>query len=829
MKTNTKLLLILIVSGIFYLVVLFFFLGVQKQQINFYEQSRKEQTNEIVRSALKNDAENLDKLVFDYTYWDDMADYIKNAPDKPFESDNLNTITQSYTYNAVWVFDNKKQLKFYLNSKPGDTQLEIPDGAFTKLDQKHFSHFFISTNEGIYEISAASIHRSNDKERKLARYGYFFVSNYWDSSYVNHLEELTGANAEFIEPSMIDKYYQDQDDKVSVIIPLRESSGFPICYIKFSRNNELFNDLITYNRKAIVVFTIIGIVLLITLFLSIFSLFIRPLRRISVSLMHGNSDHLGGLVSRNDEFGELSRLMDVFFSQKKKLENEIKERISTELLLSENEEKFSKAFMLNPSAITIQSFQDDTLLSHNESFEKLSGYSSDDLRTKFNMYNLIGTKSWNEIRQELSINKVLIDHETELFTKEGQSRFILFSAHLLNLQQKECVLTVMTDITERKFFEDALSKAKTDAEESDRLKSFLLTNLSHEFRTPLTGILGFTEILRDELSQESHLHMINHIMVSADRLQSTFENIMDMAQIQAGRYWSRSDRVQLSPIIEPLLKTFNEQAKQKEINFNSNLDPEVYSIGDADMICRVVHNILDNAIKFTESGFIEISVTMGELNSKPYSCIIIKDTGIGIPAERIDDIFKEFRQVSEGISRDFEGSGLGLSIAKKFVELMNGEIIVTSEIQKGSTFTIYLPPAQPKKNSKETKESNNILLNVLLLDNDYFSAELMQSFLSKLAKVSWVKDEESAMKIIEKEKFSMIFLSINVNLADYGENIVRFIREKEGAEKTNIVAVIGYEDEIEKDKIINSGNFDYHLTKPFQKSAITSLVSSIVI
>lgn len=827
MKTNLKLLVIFIISSVIYIVILVFFLSVQKTQISFYEQSRKEQTHEIVTSALKNNTEYLDKLVYDYTYFDYLVDFVLQGYDTTFVNDNLKNIITSYNYSAVWVYDTNMKLIEFIHNGEIDSNIYIPEGLFKSLDKKHFNHSFVKNKNGVCEISSGTIHKTRDINRTGKSYGYFFVGNCWNSNQIDRVKEWTGAQIEMFDATTTNE--EELEDKITVIIPLRDYAGFPLYYAKFTRNNQIFNDLIHNNRIAIFAFTFIGILLIVVLFISFFYLVIKPLRKINHSLKSGNTASLGGLVSRNDEFGEVSRLLDVFFSQKKKLENEIKDRIATEIKLSENEEKFSKAFLLNPSAITILSFHDGALLSYNNSFAKLTAYPEQELLSGFNMYKIFGTKRWNEIRQDIRINKTIIDQEAELFTRDGSNRFVIFSAHILILQETECLLTVMTDITERKFIENTLNEAKQKAEENDRLKSFLLANMSHEFRTPLTGILGFAEILKDELSDTNHLSMANHIMISAERLQNTFENIMDMAQIQTGRFWSRSDDVSLLTVIKPILKSQEEQAILKNINFNTRLETDVIATGDQELILRSVRNVLDNAIKFTESGFVEIEIGKTRSKGKPMAFITIKDTGIGIPKEKLYDIFTEFRQVSEGIGRDFEGSGLGLSVAKKFIELMNGEIQVTSEIKKGSVFTILLPLSE---NNQEPELPSQVLTteiaDILLVDDDKFAAELMTSYLSKQAKIKWAKSEESAYELIENENFTIAFLDINLGAGGNGVNIARYIRETKLNTQINIIAVTGYSDQKERDQIMQTGYFNSYLTKPFKKSTILNLVNSIL-
>lgn len=254
-------------------------------------------------------------------------------------------------------------------------------------------------------------------------------------------------------------------------------------------------------------------------------------------------------------------------------------------------------------------------------------------------------------------------------------------------------LAVEEDITEKKNFEKQLIAAKIRAEESDRLKSTLLANMSHEFRTPLIGILGFSQFLQSELKEPDYVDMLNDINISGKRLLNTLDGVLQLAQMEAISSLKEKTRINLAVELNKRFFNYYSVAKEKNLNFSINADEDkLFVLVDPDLLSKSVAHLLDNAIKFTNAGSVELSARR-EKSNEEIDCIIIevKDTGIGISPENHKIVFEAFRQASEGYSRSYEGCGLGLTIAQKMISLMDGKIDLESEPGKGSVFTVRLP------------------------------------------------------------------------------------------------------------------------------------------
>lgn len=253
---------------------------------------------------------------------------------------------------------------------------------------------------------------------------------------------------------------------------------------------------------------------------------------------------------------------------------------------------------------------------------------------------------------------------------------------------------VAHDVTERKLAQDRLASQNIElisalekAKQIDRLKTIFFANMSHELRTPLVGMLGYSDLLKEELTGDEK-EMASKIYISGKRLLHTLNQILNYSEIESGSVELLITPVNVIELLNDELELYKIVAKQKGINLNQEYPSESVIINsDEKLLQSVIGNLINNAIKYTDSG--SVSLIVNEIDA---SIIIkVRDTGIGIPEAKFDLIFEEFRQISEGVNRQFDGTGLGLAITKKYILLLGGQISLESEIGKGTTFAIILP------------------------------------------------------------------------------------------------------------------------------------------
>ena len=323
----------------------------------------------------------------------------------------------------------------------------------------------------------------------------------------------------------------------------------------------------------------------------------------------------------------------------------------------------------------------------------------------------------------------IIENQDGLLKKEnGVLISILRKSSRVEINDEEFYLESFIDITHRKKMEDELQKShfkleqrveertnelrkinvelnqeidkrveaefrlvisKEKAEESNRIKTALLANLSHEFRTPLISILGFSEVLAMELEDGGQKEMTKDIMSAGQRLLKTLDGVLHLSQLQTNTYPINFVETEITGLIKEISTGFIPKFREKNLIFKINIDTEeIYLVTDPDLLSIAVKNILDNALKYTEYGEVNLNMQITPSGENKVVSISIRDSGIGVAEKDHDVIFEEFRQTDEGYKRNYEGCGLGLTLAKRMIELIDGTIQLESSIGKGSTFTI---------------------------------------------------------------------------------------------------------------------------------------------
>jgi len=233
------------------------------------------------------------------------------------------------------------------------------------------------------------------------------------------------------------------------------------------------------------------------------------------------------------------------------------------------------------------------------------------------------------------------------------------------------------------------SKSSTSLSE---LNSVFLDNMSHELRTPVTVILGYASILYEELNDPELKEMAEIILKSSNRLTDALNLILDQADIETHRLKINFEPKNIAALVRDTVKIFEHEISAKELELNLNIQSdEIFADTDERMFSRIVNNLVQNAVKFTKEGKITVSLRVEGEGEEQTVILEVIDTGIGIPDEYQTLIFEAFRQISEGMNRKYQGVGLGLSVTKKFVELLGGSIEVTSKEGEGAHFTVKLP------------------------------------------------------------------------------------------------------------------------------------------
>ncbi len=329
--------------------------------------------------------------------------------------------------------------------------------------------------------------------------------------------------------------------------------------------------------------------------------------------------------------------------------------------------------------------------------EKISGFSKEDLLTDKNIFmNIIVPDEKDKlIERNLSpfhSNPNIDNFTFSIKTKSGNIRLLEQYNKTIFDENNEIIGSKVTirDITEWNQTKIEIIESKIKAEKAAKVAHTILDNLGHELRTPLNGIIGFSRILLNYTDDEDIKEMAQAIDISAERLRNTINSLLILNEVEQNKYVYVIDDCNLAEVVELYFRTTENLIKSNSLYLNVNIESKDINIkADEFLLVQILYQLLDNAIKFTRNGGISVAVKKENFKNKHYGLIELKDTGCGIPKEKFDIIFEPFRQANEGINRHYEGLGLGLTIVRKLITILKGQIAIESEVDSGTTFKLF--------------------------------------------------------------------------------------------------------------------------------------------
>ncbi|WP_114790774.1 response regulator [Niabella yanshanensis] len=388
---------------------------------------------------------------------------------------------------------------------------------------------------------------------------------------------------------------------------------------------------------------------------------------------------------------------------------------------------------------------------------------------------------------------------------------------------------------DRKRVEEELERSRLIAEESAKVKSDFIATVSHELRTPLNAITGFSNLLRKTKltpKQKEYLDIITH---SGNNLLSIINDVLDLSRMDAGGFNIDTVPFHLGQLIDSSKVMFDNISLEKQISFQKNIsdDCDIMVIGDPVRLSQILMNLIGNAFKFTEKGTVTLTCKLiKNTGATILAEFSIKDTGIGIPTDKLNLIFERFKQIDTDFTRLHKGFGLGLAITKKLVELQGGIISVKSKPGKGSHFTFSLPYLKytDAKKLKPTKRKPSVSLpssvkQILLIEDNVLNQKLTSAVLkNRNSRVTIANNGLEALALLDKQQFDIIIMDIQMPVMN-GYEVARRIRRIMQL-NTPIIAMTAHVLPGEKAKCLKAGMNDY-LPKPFNEEELILKITQL--
>ena len=890
MNIRNKILLLFFATVILLTGFLLFFRRIQEQQQALIIKSTTDQLAVLLNTAVNVQSDHLDQLVTDYANWDEIS-YIQK-PNQEWAKDNIGSIVKSFKLYFVNVYNRDHQLIYNYGHRPKDilSDPSTRDHILKTVLRKEHIHFFEAAPEGLLEISAASIHPSSDTAHITPSAGMFYIGRNWNLKFLSEMSQNTASSVSFSKSASITRQSLE-NDSITASLNLLGYDGQQIGFLVIKKPYKVLSN---YHKINDLVFNSLGLLLpfLVFIFFSILYRWIRrPLKIISDSLSNNDTLKLVTLEKSKNEFSQIARLISIFHHQKQELERENIEINQMQKKLIQQKGVLQGMALASNHLLTNEDFDTairdaleiisskadiDRIFIYKNSQDPATGarkavrvheYIAEEIKNNINseavneiQYSNHGD-GWyalmmkgetikgllNEFKDDIKlifgpqriqslIIVPVIDPKTNYFW--GIVGFADCTHDHLWTIAEETVLKMLADniggAIRRQTSQEKLIEAMELAKSADRAKSEFLASMSHEIRTPMNGVIGMTSLLLLSELNPAQREYVNIIENSGESLMNIINEILDFSKIESGHMELEESTFDLRLCIEDVLDLMAPKALEKHLDIIYFIDPLVYQFifGDGFRLRQIIVNLVSNAIKFTDKGDILIYINLkSQVDDLVVLEFSVKDTGIGIPRNKIDLLFNPFTQVDASTTRKYGGTGLGLAITSSLVKLMNGKIWVTSQEGDGSDFRFTIQTRNSKPGSNEIDQVYKSLKSlpgksVLIVDDNATNRRILSLQCDYWGiKATVCESGAEALGLFENNHFDAGIIDMQMPEMD-GIMLARIIRKKFTKDQLPLIMLtsVGFNTEAEELRRL----FSSYVNKPIKHSQLAEMLLKVI-
>lgn len=683
---------------VFFIVSLSGFILFRYKQNELIRNEKKQTQKVLIETVINYMTKKLAETVNDYAVGNEIVKFVKN-PEKSWAWENLLYILKFYNIDAIWVYNDKQQLIYHANKIVGyrSKTLDIPQSMLNKIRKSTSSIFFMPLRNDFIQICGSTIHSNEDLNRIEEPKGYILLGEVWNYNYLSNMKKLTGTSILSIKDS---KSIIESDDVDYVnTVPIFSFNGVKLTELVFIRDNPFLRKYNQLSANLLIIFVCFAVIIIFLLTISFRRFVSKPLGIIFKSLNTDNIEILK-LKNKNDEFGKIAELIRNFYLQKSNLAQQIEENIKKTKALEISELNFRSFIEQSSDGIALFD-KSGNVIEYNQALitmmqiskEQLTSQKVWDLQFQFlpvekktdDNYQAVKTylKNAMEARDITLLNQ---RSELSLHMPDGSKKYVSQSTFPIYIADRFLLGTIISDISRIKQAELDITNALEKEMELHTLKNHFISTVSHEFRTPMTIIYSnfqLLEVLKE--NPEETEKCISRVYMAIKQMTHILDEVNLMNKDFAGRLGFTPQQVHFYNFCMQLLEDAKSLNKKIPIEFSFNMQAENIII-DPVLTQYIIINLLSNALKYSKEG----EKAIFTVNQEGKNILIhIIDKGIGIPEEEMLRIFEPFHRAQN--VENIKGTGLGMSIVKRSLELHNGIIEISSKQGMGTTMKVTIP------------------------------------------------------------------------------------------------------------------------------------------